>query len=307
MPSKTVTPACRGPLTCLPELCRVRSTLACRWPLALSSGLAQSATVALSASGGRGPLAQSATVALSASGGRGPLAQSATEQAIAGFYDGIAGFYEAANSLLTFGLDRRWRSRAAKILKTLSPGAFTALDACAGTGDFSIVLYKTYGGALKVTGVDMNRAMLSKARSKTNKIEFVEAEAKSLPYAAGSFDLVTISFAARNLNLDRARMMEALKEFRRTLKTGGVFMSLETTRPENPVISLLFRTYVKTAIGFLSLISPESRPSYAFLKNTILNFYGADEFSALLLEAGFKTAAHKVLCPGAVAVHTALK
>jgi demethylmenaquinone methyltransferase/2-methoxy-6-polyprenyl-1,4-benzoquinol methylase len=238
---------------------------------------------------------------------REPLPESAGELAISRFYDGIFCFYEAANSLLTFGFDRRWRREAAKTLKVLSPHASTALDVCAGTGDFSIALYKTYSGALKVTGSDLNRAMLSKARSKTDKIEFVEAEAKALPYAEGSFDLVTMSFAARNLNLDRARMLEALKELRRTLKEGGVFMNLETTRPENPVINSLFRTYVKTAIGFLNLISPKSKPSYTFLKNTILDFYGMEEFSALLLEAGFKTPSHKILFPGAVAVHTAIK
>ncbi|HAF94560.1 MAG: hypothetical protein A2X34_00745 [Elusimicrobia bacterium GWC2_51_8] len=234
------------------------------------------------------------------------MAQSATEQAVAGFYDGIFRFYEAANSLLTFGLDRRWRRAAAEILKNLSPGACTALDVCAGTGDFSIVLYKTYGGTLKVTGSDLNRAMLSKARSKTNKIEFVEAEAKALPFADSSFDLVTIAFAARNLNLDHARMLRALREFRRILKENGVFMCLETTRPKNQVINLLFRVYVQAAIGFINLISPKNRPSYTFLKTTILNFYGADEFSALLLDAGFKAPSHKILFPGAVAVHTAV-
>jgi demethylmenaquinone methyltransferase/2-methoxy-6-polyprenyl-1,4-benzoquinol methylase len=232
---------------------------------------------------------------------------SKTELAIAGFYDGISSFYESANSFLTLGLDRWWRRRAAKILKNLSPGASTALDACAGTGDFSIILYKAYGGTLKITGTDLSRAMLSKARLKTDKIEFVEAEAKALPFPEGAFDLVTISFAARNLNIDRQLMLEALREFRRVLKDGGLFLNLETTRPENPLVNLIFRVYIKTAIGFLNLVSPASRTSYTFLKNTILDFYGANEFSALLLEAGFKAPSHKILFPGAVAVHTAVK
>ena len=238
---------------------------------------------------------------------RGSLGQSAPEAAVAGFYDGIFRFYESANSFLTLGLDRWWRARAATTLKTISPDASTALDVCAGTGDFSIILYKTYGGALKITGADLNRAMLSKARSKTDKIEFVEAEAKALPFPEGAFDLVTVSFAARNLNIDRRLMIRALRECGRVLKDGGVFLSLETTRPENPLVNLIFRVYVRTVIGFLNLASPAGRASYTFLKNTILDFYGADEFSALLLEAGFKTPSYKILFPGAVAVHTAAK
>ena len=238
---------------------------------------------------------------------RGPLERFATEWSIAGFYDGIFNFYETANSLLTLGLDRFWRRKAAETLKRLSPEASTALDVCAGTGDFSLILHKTYSGALKVIGTDLNRAMLAKARAKTKKIEFMEAEAKSQPFADGAFDLLTISFAMRNLNIDRARLLEALKEFRRTLKEGGVFMSLETTKPKNPVINLSFRTYAKAAIGFLNIIASGSRPSYTFLKTTILDFYGADEFSALLLESGFKNPAYKILFPGATAIHTAVK
>ena len=235
------------------------------------------------------------------------LAPSAAESAVAGFYDGIFRWYESANSLLTLGLDRWWRVRAAKTLKTLSPGASTALDVCAGTGDFSIALYRTYGGALKVTGADLSRAMLSKARSKTNKIEFVEAEAKALPFPEGTFDLVTVSFAARNLNIDRQLLVRALRESRRVLKSGGIFLNLETTRPKNPLINLIFRAYVKTSIGLLNLVSPAGKTSYTFLKNTILGFYGAGDFSAVLIEAGFKTPSHKILFPGAVAVHTAIK
>jgi demethylmenaquinone methyltransferase/2-methoxy-6-polyprenyl-1,4-benzoquinol methylase len=102
-------------------------------------------------------------------------------------------------------------------------------------------------------------------------------------------------------------MLAALREFRRVLKPGGVFLNVETTRPENPVIRFLMRLYVKAAIGALVLISPRSRQSYLFLRNTILNFYGAAEFSALLAEAGFEGVRARALCPGAVAVHTAVK
>jgi len=232
---------------------------------------------------------------------------SKAELTIAGYYDGIFRFYGTVNRLLTLGLDVWWRRRAAKTLKELRPGAETALDVCAGTGDFSIILCRTYGGTLKVTGADLSSTMLSAARQKTAEIKFVEAEAKNLPFADASFDLVAISFAARNLNTNRESMIEALRESRRVLKAGGAFMNLETTRPKNPAAGLIFRLYVRTAIGVLNLLRPESRAQYSFLRTTILNFYHPEEFTALLLEAGFKTAGYKILCPGAVAVHLAVK
>jgi demethylmenaquinone methyltransferase/2-methoxy-6-polyprenyl-1,4-benzoquinol methylase len=230
---------------------------------------------------------------------------SKTELAIAGFYDGIYLFYEIANSLLTFGLDRYWRARAASIAAGASACPEKALDVCCGTGDFTLALGRSLPAGTELTGADLSAAMLSLAKTKTRDIKFVQAEARALPFADGSFGLVTISFATRNLNIDRENMLAALREFRRVLKPGGIFLNLETTRPENTVLRLLMRAYVSAAIGALNFISPKSRASYSFLKNTIIGFYTAAQFSALLSEAGFTLPSHKVLCPGAVAVHTA--
>ena len=230
---------------------------------------------------------------------------SKTELAIAGFYDGIYLFYGEANAFLTFGLDRYWRARAALMAKRAAPAALAALDACCGTGDFARALKKAFGPGLQLTGADLSAAMLSAAGAGNPGIKLIKAEAKELPFPAASFDLVTIAFATRNLNIDREKLLAALREFRRVLKPGGVFLSLETTRPENPAMKLLMGLYVRSAIGLLNLLSPKSRDSYNFLKKTILNFYTAAEFSALLSEAGFRRAESRTLFPGAVAVHTA--
>lgn len=232
---------------------------------------------------------------------------SKTELAIAGFYDGIYLFYEKANSLLTFGLDLYWRARAARLARETASGARRVLDVCCGTGDFSLALKRSFGGGLDLTGADLSEAMLSLAKKKVPGAGFVRCEAKELPFPDCSFDLVTISFATRNLNISPEAMLAALREFRRVLRPGGVFLNLETTRPLNPVIRFGMRAYVTTAIALLNIISPKSRPSYMFLRNTILTFYTAPGFSALLGEAGFSAASSRILCPGAVAVHTAKK
>lgn len=227
------------------------------------------------------------------------------ELAIAGFYDGIYHFYGLANSFLTFGLDRRWRAKAAGLAREAAPGARAALDACCGTGDLSLALKKAFGPDLELTGSDLSAAMLSAAKEKLPGMKFVQAEAKALPFPDGSFDLVTLAFAARNLNIDREKLLAALGEFRRVLKPGGLFLNLETTRPKNPALWALMKLYARAVIGLLNLLSPKSRSSYDFLRETILGFYDPDEFSALLAEAGFGGASYRTLCPGAVAVHTA--
>ncbi len=230
-----------------------------------------------------------------------------SELAIAGFYDGIYLFYEKANSFLTFGLDLYWRRRAAGLARAAAPGAASALDACCGTGDFTLALRRAYGPALKLSGADLSEPMLSLARPKDRSIDFTRAESKALPFPDGGFDLVTISFATRNLNIDRAALLASLREFRRVLKPGGTFVNLETTRPANGLVRAGMDLYVKALIALLNRLSPKSRSSYLFLRNTILTWYRAAEFDELLLEAGFSRASHRVLCPGAVAVHTAVK
>lgn len=232
---------------------------------------------------------------------------SKAELSIAGFYDGIYLFYELANSLLTFGLDRWWRARAARLARAAAPAPGAVLDVCCGTGDFSLALKKTYGPGLALTGADLSAPMLTLARKKLPGTEFLQAEAKELPFPDGKFGLVAISFATRNLNLNKEALLAALREFRRVLAPGGVFLQVETTRPANPALRALMGLYVRCVIGLLNLVSPRSSRSYNFLKSTILNFYAAAAFDALLLEAGFASASHKTLCPGAVAVHTAVK
>lgn len=229
------------------------------------------------------------------------------ELAIAGLYDGIYHFYEKANFLLTAGLDGYWRRAAAREARRLAPGAAAALDACCGTGDFALELAAAYGSALRITGADLSAAMLSKARSRAPGIPFVEAEAKRLPFPDGSFDLVAISFATRNLALTREDLLAAFAEFRRVLKPGGLFLNLETSSPANPALRFLFRAYVRVSIGLLNVLSPATKASYSFLRNTILAFCGAEELSARLAEAGFREPSFRRLFPGAVAVHTARK
>jgi len=229
------------------------------------------------------------------------------ELAVAGFYDGIYLFYESANSFLTLGLDRFWRAATARTALEAAPGARSALDLCCGTGDFLAALRGVYGPAIRLAGADLSGPMLSLAEKKNTGAVLVRAEAKELPFPDATFDLATISFATRNLNLDREKLLAALKEFRRVLKPGGVFLNLETTQPPNPLLRLLMHTYVRAIIALLNLISPKSRASYTFLRNTILNFYSAPDFSALLLEAGFTSPSYKILFPGAVAVHTATR
>ena len=226
-----------------------------------------------------------------------------TEKIISGFYDGIFHFYEAANIFLTFGLIRLWRRKAAKIALRDNPNL--CLDLCCGTGDFTILLNKLSKKKPKITGLDLNPSMLAKASARTN-FSFVLGSARELPFKENHFDLVSISFASRNININRAFFIDVLKEAKRVLKPGGVFINLETSQPENYFIHKIFILYTKTLTSILRLFSPANSKAYLFLSNSIAGFYPAKELSKILMEAGFKKAEFTYLFFGAAAIHKAI-
>ena len=227
-----------------------------------------------------------------------------TEKVISGFYDGIFHFYEAANIFLTFGLIRLWRNRAARIALKHNPAL--CLDLCCGTGDFTILLDKLSINKTKIIGLDLNSSMLAKASKRTN-LSFILGSAREIPFKGNHFDLVTISFASRNINIDRDFFIAALKEIKRVLKPGGVFINLETSHPENPFIHKIFLLYTKIIISVLCLFSPKNAKAYRFLSNSIAGFYNAEELSKILTKAGFKKTEFSYLFFGAAAIHKAIK
>ena len=86
------------------------------------------------------------------------------EGQVRAMFDRIAGVYDRMNAVMTVGLDRRWRSRAAD-LAALQPGG-NALDVATGTGDLALELARRVAPGGHVVGVDFAEAMLDRARQK---------------------------------------------------------------------------------------------------------------------------------------------
>lgn len=90
------------------------------------------------------------------------------------------------------------------------------LDVGCGTG---IQLVANLGRLprLRATGVDLHEEMLAVARSKTNEVEWLQADAGALPFADGEFDYVGAQLCFHHFR-DKQR---ALAEAVRVLKPGG--------------------------------------------------------------------------------------
>ena len=119
-------------------------------------------------------------------------------------------------------------------LGTLERGE-RVLDVGCGAGTDSLVAAQMVGPAGRVTGIDMTREMLAKARASARalgaaNVDFVEGEAEELPFEDASFD-VAISNGVIDLIPDKDAVFS---EIHRVLAPGGRVQIADVTI-QNPV------------------------------------------------------------------------
>jgi demethylmenaquinone methyltransferase/2-methoxy-6-polyprenyl-1,4-benzoquinol methylase len=221
-------------------------------------------------------------------------------------FDDVAPTYEVVNRVLTLGLDGRWRKKAARA--AAESGGRLWLDVCSGTGEMAHNLARLAPPGTNIVVLDFSPAMLRKASEKPKaQAAFVRADVKSLPFPSDRFDLVTISFATRNVNLSRDLLDSTFQELLRVLKPGGRFVNLETSQPRSAIVRKAFHLYVRAIVEPVGYRLSGSRAGYAYLASTIPRFYDAEGLSDLLRQAGFRTVGYRPLFFGAAAIHTAVK
>ena len=215
--------------------------------------------------------------------------------------------YELVNHILTFGMDIFARRKAARMASS-GDGTFW-LDACSGTGEMAANLVRLSGNKAKVFAADFSAPMLAMAARKPEgeKINFVISDVARLPFPDGSFDLITISFATRNINTSRDNLIKTISEFRRVLRPGGRYINLETSQPSFWPVRKMMHFYVRLAVKPIGWMISGSRAGYAYLSQTIPRFYHPDEFALIIKEAGFSEVTYRRQFGGGMAIHKAIK
>ncbi len=215
--------------------------------------------------------------------------------------------YELVNHSLTFFLDILWRKKAAEIAASSGGGIW--IDMCSGTGEMVVNLSRLAKENTRVYASDFSFPMLSKAVTKPEgkQITFVLSDMLTLPFAENTFDCITISFATRNINVNRESLLTCYREFYRVVKPGGCFITLETSQPESILIRNLFHLYVKLLVQPIGTLISGYKPGYRMLSRTIRQFYPADQLADLMKTAGFNKVHFQTLLFGVAAIHKAMK
>ena len=219
--------------------------------------------------------------------------------------------YDLINTVVTWGLDHRWRRMAAEECLRNKPGKF--LDLCCGTGDLALTVRRFGGGGASVAGIDYSLPMLVIARAKSaswnldKHISFIHGDAGSLPFPDASFDCVGISFAFRNLTYKNLLARQHLTEVRRVLAAGGRYVIVESSQPNSRLIRRIFHCYLRWFVRNVGFWLSGNRGAYNYLAESAAGFYTAEEVRDMLLEAGFREVRYRPFLFGAAGIHIAIK
>ena len=215
----------------------------------------------------------------------------------------IARRYDAANRLLSGGIDQWWRKRLVRIVRSKTPR--DVLDLATGSGDVAFALARALPPTTKITGMDFCQPMLDQAIAKQaavsglgREIVFRQGDGLALPCPDACMDAVTVSFGLRNM-ADRHR---ALSEMRRVLRPGGHVHVLEFSQPYR-WFRPFYYFYTKKILPAIAGKVTGDRAAYDYLNASIEAYPGHAAMSEELKKAGFLEVRAIRMTLGIVALH----
>ncbi len=214
----------------------------------------------------------------------------------------IARRYDLINDLQSFGLHRSWKRRLVKLAKVKQGDR--VLDLCCGTGDLALALARE---GVVVVGLDFSQAMLELAQSKVqrlhSKVEFVQGDAQSVPFADNSFDVVTVGYGLRNLSSWEA----GLVEMSRVAKPGGRLLVLDFGKPDNSIWRGLYFGYLKLFVPLLGRLFCGDAAAYAYILESLKQYPAQRGVAAKMRELRLDNVQTFNLLGGAMSINYAEK
>jgi demethylmenaquinone methyltransferase/2-methoxy-6-polyprenyl-1,4-benzoquinol methylase len=222
-------------------------------------------------------------------------------------FHSVAGKYDLMNDLMSMGVHRLWKRFMLEVSGVRS--GQRVLDLAAGTGDISMLFSDRVGAGGLVVMSDINDSMLGVGRDRVmdrgyaGNIRFALANAEKLPFAANSFDIVSIGFGLRNVTDKDA----ALAEMHRVLKPGGRVLVLEFSKPTFEPLSRLYDLYSFTLLPKIGRAVTGDEDSYRYLAESIRMHPDQQTLRGMMEKAGLVRCDFFNMTAGIVAVHRGFK
>jgi len=222
-------------------------------------------------------------------------------------FTSVAEHYDLMNDVMSLGLHRCWKRRAAHLAR-LRPGE-AVLDVAAGTGDMArLALPRVLPGG-SVTLLERNAGMLARARARAidqglvRGLHYVRGNAECLPFAAHGFACVFIAFGLRNV----ADKEAALRSMYAVTQPGGRLLVLEFSRCRLRCLQAPLRLYLLHGLARLGGWLADDAASYRYLGESILRHPDQEQLAAMVRAAGYAEVEYFNLSGGIAAIHRAVK
>ncbi len=223
---------------------------------------------------------------------------------VRGVFDSVANKYDVMNDVMSMGLHRAWKAYTVAVAN-VQPGD-RVLDLAGGTGDLARAFARKVGGAGLVVHTDINEAMLRVGRERLVDEGLVLpttlCDAERLPFAAASFDLVTVAFGLRNMTHKDL----ALGEMSRVLKPGGRVLVLEFSKVAAP-LQQAYDWYSFRVLPQLGKLIAGDADSYRYLAESIRMHPDQQSLKLMMKEQGFGHVDVHNLAAGVVARHVGIR
>ena len=221
-------------------------------------------------------------------------------------FDGIAHRYDFLNHFFSLGIDVLWRKRCVRLLRQERPKRM--LDVATGTADFAIEAVRM-GLDVHVTGVDISAGMLDVGRTKiaargwNDRIELIQGDSVALPFEADAFDAFTVAFGVRNFE----DLQGGLKDMLRVLKSGGLGLVLEFSKPRRFPIKQVFGLYFKHIMPTVGKWVSKDPAAYTYLPESVDAFPEGNDFLDQMTLAGYTDVKAQRLTGGIATIYTGRK
>jgi len=232
--------------------------------------------------------------------------QGGKKEQVAEMFDNIAPKYDFLNHFLSMNIDKIWRRKSIRLLKSEKPELI--LDVATGTGDFAFEIYKRLKPK-KIIGIDISEGMLKVGETKIKKrnlseyIEFRKGDSENLDFEDNYFDAVTVAFGVRNFE----NLKKGLAELFRVLKPSGKLIVLEFSQPDTFPIKQFYGFYSKYILPFFGKLFSKDKSAYTYLPESVNAFPYGEKFIQFLKNTGFKSARYKKFSFGISSVYFAEK
>jgi demethylmenaquinone methyltransferase/2-methoxy-6-polyprenyl-1,4-benzoquinol methylase len=229
------------------------------------------------------------------------------QERVRAVFDSVATRYDVMNDLMSMGIHRLWKRRAIEMAGVRR--GQRVLDLAAGTGDLAEKFSEIVGRDGEVVVSDINEAMLGQGRARlvdagrVGNLDYAIANAEALPFAANSFDCVTIAFGLRNVT----HKQFALNEMFRVLRAGGRALILEFSHPTTRPLAKAYDLYSFSVLPLMGKLVAGDSNSYRYLAESIRMHPDQETLLAMLEQAGFERCGFVNLTGGVVAIHRGYK